>query len=261
VSIEDWVCPMDPDVHSDEPGRCPRCGMKLVLRVPERVEYPLELTAEPELLVPGRRATLTFRVLDPVTGQIVKRFDIVHEKLMHMFLVSENLNYFAHEHPELQTDGCFKFEIVLPFGGMYRVLADFYPTGSVPQLVMKTFFVSGRPESPYLSPALAPSRSVNLTASLKLDPEAPIAGLESNLFYTLDPATGLEPYLGNWAHMLVASEDLIDLMHLHPFLATGDAHVQFKVIFPRSGLYRIWTQFQRQGEVNTVMFTVPVKSL
>jgi hypothetical protein len=71
----------------------------------------------------------------------------------------------------------------------------------------------------------------------------------------------LEPYLGNWAHMLVASEDLIDLMHLHPFLATGDAHVQFKVIFPRSGLYRIWTQFQRQGEVNTVMFTVPVKSL
>ncbi len=25
-----WVCPMDPDVVSDKPGRCPTCGMKLV---------------------------------------------------------------------------------------------------------------------------------------------------------------------------------------------------------------------------------------
>jgi uncharacterized paraquat-inducible protein A len=24
------VCPMHPDVTSNEPGRCPRCGMKLV---------------------------------------------------------------------------------------------------------------------------------------------------------------------------------------------------------------------------------------
>jgi hypothetical protein len=25
-----WVCPMDPDVTSDKPGRCPKCGMELI---------------------------------------------------------------------------------------------------------------------------------------------------------------------------------------------------------------------------------------
>jgi hypothetical protein len=24
-----WTCPMHPEVHSDEPGSCPKCGMAL----------------------------------------------------------------------------------------------------------------------------------------------------------------------------------------------------------------------------------------
>jgi hypothetical protein len=64
--------------------------------------------------------------------------------------------------------------------------------------------------------------------------------------------------LGAAGHMLAASADLIDLLHLHPFLSrAGD--IQFNVIFPRPGLYRVWTQFQRERVVNTVMFTIPVK--
>ena len=30
ASGAEYVCPMHPDVTSNEPGRCPRCGMKLV---------------------------------------------------------------------------------------------------------------------------------------------------------------------------------------------------------------------------------------
>jgi hypothetical protein len=37
--------------------------------------------------------------------------------------------------------------------------------------------------------------------------------------------------------------------------------IQFNIIFPRPGLYRIWTQFQRGGVVNTTVFTLPVKAL
>jgi hypothetical protein len=49
-------------------------------------------------------------------------------------------------------------------------------------------------------------------------------------------------------------------LHVHPFLAKG-GDIQFNLIFPRPGLYRIWTQFQRRGVVNTTVFTVPVKAL
>jgi hypothetical protein len=143
---------------------------------------------------------------------------------------------------------------------MYRLLADFYPAGSVPQLAVSTVFVAGHGEPARLSPALAPSRSENLTAGLRLDPEQPLAGLETKLFFTLNPSEGLEKYLGAWGHMLVASADLIDLIHTHPFLVTGGV-IQFNVIFPRAGLYRVWTQFQRSGVVNTVVFTIPVKAL
>jgi len=267
-SPNDWICPMDPDVHAAKAGLCPRCGMKLVLHVPDRVEYPLEVTSSPAALRPGEAATLILRVLDPGghrdNSRAVRRFEIVHEKLMHLFLVSENLEYFLHDHPVPRKDGGFQLKVKLPYGGMYRLLADFYPAGSVPQLAVGTLFVAGDSEparSDWSSaPSLAPARSANLTAALRLEPEQPLAGLETKLFFILEPSDGLEKYLGAWGHMLTASADLIDLLHSHPFLITGSV-IQFNVIFPREGLYRVWTQFQRRGVVNTVVFTIPVKSL
>ncbi len=235
--------------------------MTLVLHVPDRVEYPLEVSHQPELLYPNQKAMLSFRVIDPATNQTVKRFEIVHEKLMHLFLVSGNLEYFAHEHPVLQNDGSFHLPVVLPLGGMYRMLADFYPAASVPQLALNTLFVSGAQLPTRIAESLKPSRAANLTASLRMDPEQPLAGLETKLFYTLDPVEGLEPYLGVWAHMLIVSSDLIDMLHVHPFLKDQSSTIQFNVIFPRGGLYRIWTQFQRKGVVDTTVFTVPVKEL
>ncbi len=258
---KDWVCPMDPDYRSDKPGVCPRCGMKLVAQVPDRIEYPLEVSHRPEALNPGAPLELSFRVVNPFTGATVKQFETVHEKLMHLFVVSENLEFFEHVHPQLQSNGFFTLRMRLPYGGMYRMLADYYPAGSVPQLAVNTLYVAGASPASRLAPSLAPCTGENLTAALTLDPEAPLAGLETKLFYRLDPAAGLQPYLGAWGHMLAVSSDLIDLLHLHPFLANGGASIQFNVIFPRPGLYRIWTQFQRAGVVNTVRFTVPVKSL
>jgi hypothetical protein len=256
---KDWSCPMDPDVHSDKPGKCPRCGMQLVLHVPDRVEYPLRLTIEPQNLQPNTEANMTLSVVDPSGGRVT-HFETVHEKLMHLFVVSEDLTFFEHVHPVPQSDGTFRIAVRPPGGGMYRLLADYYPSGSVPQLALATFFVSGTPHPKQLELTRGEQTSENLTARFRAEPDPILSGFETRLFYDLRPAEGLELYLGVWGHMLAVSEDLIDLIHIHPFLVTGPL-IQFNAIFPRPCKYKIWAQFQRQSVVNTFVFGVDAKSL
>jgi hypothetical protein len=235
--------------------------MQLVIGSPDRTELPIELTFVPTALHPRETVKMRLRVIEPASRLVERHFQLVHEKLMHVFLVSENLEHFGHLHPTLKDNGCFELLLSLPEGGMYRLLADFYPSGAVPQLAVQTFFVNGTCSPPHVAPQLSPFKAANLTATLRLEPEQPIAGLETRLHFTLDPAEGVERYLGAWGHMLAASADLIDMIHIHPFLTDERAHMQFNVIFPRPGLYRIWTQFQRLGTVNTTQFTVLVDSI
>ncbi|MCY7409377.1 MAG: hypothetical protein LH473_03830 [Chitinophagales bacterium] len=30
MEVETYTCPMHPEVNSDKPGKCPKCGMELV---------------------------------------------------------------------------------------------------------------------------------------------------------------------------------------------------------------------------------------
>ena len=258
----EFVCPMDPDIRSKAPGKCSKCGMALELGIPEQIEYPVKLRATPAWLPSGRPVELQIEVLDPKKGQRVRQFRLVHERLFHLFLVSEDLEYFAHEHPELGADSIFRYRAVLPRTGLYRLLLDFYPEGGAPQMIPKTI-ISGaqRASPPPLAADLAAKQGENLEVELTTEPPQPLAGKKTLLFFRLKPAEGLEPYLGAWGHMLAASQDLIELLHAHPAIADGGPQVQFNVFFPRQSVYRVWVQFQRQGKVNTVSFTVPVSSL
>ena len=146
---------------------------------------------------------------------------------------------------------------------MYRVLSDFYPSGGTPQLIAKTILVPGGPITPgtELKSDLESKNSGNMNVSLTLQPEHPVAGMKTMLSFHLEPADKLELFLGAWAHMLAASDDLVDMIHDHPVVADGGPNMQFGLIFPRPRVYRIWVQFQRQGVVNTAVFNVPVSEL
>jgi hypothetical protein len=262
----EFTCPMDRDVRSNTPGKCPRCGMTLVANLPEPVEYPVDLRVDPPQIPSARPITLEFRIADPDTGAPVKHFEVVHEKLFHLFIVSQDLQYFAHVHPQLDGDSVFRLKTSLPRPGTYRLLADFYPTGGTPQLTPKTITTAGyttplEAAIPRLAPDLTPKQGENLVAELKLDPPQPIAGKKTMLFVHLTPAEGLEPYIGAWAHLLAVSDDLVDTIHEHPFIANGGPDMQFNLFFPREAAYRVWIQFQRKGVVNTVAFTIPVMAL
>ena len=233
--------------------------MALVAGIPEPREFVLDLTIEPAAPRPSEPVELVFRVFDPWKHNPVTKFAVVHEKLFHAFIVSRDLEFFVHDHPAW-TNGAFHYVARLPRPGMYRVAGDFYPEAATPQMLVSTIFVAGAEAAPKpLTRDYATKTAENLSASLATSPPDPIAGAVTQVRVTLNPGEGLEKYLGAWGHMFVASEDLIDMIHTHPFIADGGPEMQFSVIFPRPQIYRIWVQLQRQGRVNTVHFDVPVK--
>jgi hypothetical protein len=254
---------MDPDVRSSVPGVCPRCNMKLTDTIPEAIEYHMDLSTVPQKLQPGEPAQLTFAVHDPWKGRPVTNFQIVHEQLFHMFVVSQDLEFFVHDHPVFSPDGTFHYDnLKLPKAGMYRVLGDFYPDGATPQLIAKTLIVPGTPPAPvHLARDYSAKDASNMQVEFRTEPPQAVVGLKTQLHFTIKPGDGFEKYLGAWGHMLAASEDLIDLIHTHPFIADGGPQVQFNVTFPRARMYRLWVQFQRNGVINTAHFDVPVNEL
>ena len=254
-----YICPMDPDVRSDRAGKCRRCGMTLITGVPEPAEFHVDVTSLPASPEPGRPAVLQYAVHDPWKNRPVASFNLVHEKLFHTFVVSQDLEFFVHGHPSLIADGLFQFPLTFPKPGVYRVLGDFYPLGSLPQLTSETIIVPGDAPAPVtLGRDYSPKDGSNLHVSFETIPAQPTATNRTQLRFVVTGAHPLEKYLGAWGHMLVASSDLIDMMHEHPFLADGGPRVEYEVVFPRPGAYRIWVQFQSAGVVNTVHFDVPV---
>ena len=234
--------------------------MKLVAGVPDPVEFHLDLTVTPKAPKPNDTVRLKFDVHDPWKNNSVKKFNLVHEKLFHAFIVSADLQFFLHDHPVWESDA-FQYDVRLPKPGMYRVLGDFYPEGATPQLIAKTIYVAG--SSPAIVPLVrdySPKDGENLKVELTTAPSQPVAGTNTQMRFTIGPVEGLEKYLGAWGHMLAVSDDLIDMTHTHTLLADGSAEMQFDVTFPRARTYRAWVQFQRKGVVNTVHFDIPIRA-
>src|ERR1700686_5367773 len=183
-----YICPMDPDVRSNSPGKCARCGMALVSGLPDPVEYHMHLDVAPHPVKPGQPANLTFEIHDPWKDRPVTQFQIVHEKLFHMFIVSQDLQVFLHNHPTLGSDGNFHYDYVFPKAGMYRVLGDFYPDGATPQLIAKTLFVPGPAPKPVtLSRDYSTKDSENMAVELVTEPQQPISGSKTQLIFRVKP--------------------------------------------------------------------------
>jgi rRNA maturation protein Nop10 len=286
-----WVCPMHPDYTMEGSGSCPRCGMALVRAAPFDVrDYRLEFRTDPPVVKPGQKATLHFAVFHPGSGQLVQRFESVHERQYHLFVISQDMEYFEHIHPVQQADGTWSIDVTLPKAGYYKVLSDFLPGGGAVQFLARPLVTAGYTgdlagDSARLVPDTVLTKTADdLTATLSFDPPTFIAGLYGHLNFRLtDTATGrpvsdLQTYLGAFGHTLVMSEDMADYVHSHPLdiLSAGDddnppvfvippgadleklrggPDVTFDGLVPRPGRYRAWTQFRRNDKVHTFAFT------
>jgi len=281
-AITGWFCPMHPDVTSSDPGKCKKCGMALIAGDPfDTRDYVLDFATSPTAVKAGVPFRMIFNVRHPGTGKEVKGLEVVHDKRYHLFVISQDMSFFQHLHPETQTDGSWTIDVMLPHAGYYRVLSDFLPTGGSPQFLGRTLVTSDfdgdlSSQAARLEPDEILRKTVGtITAEVTLDPPRLIAGRYGHVGFTLtdattgEPITDLQPYLGAFGHTLLLSEDLLDYVHSHPTegpesdisKGLGGPRVTFEGYMPRPGRYRAWTQFLRKGELTTVSLTFRVLTL
>ena len=289
-----WVCPMHADYTMDVAGKCPRCGMDLVRAAPFDVrDYQLDFRTVPAVVKPGQKTKLLFRIFHPGNGEPIKKFEVVHERQYHLFVISQDMEYFQHIHPEEQSDGTWSIDVMLPKAGYYKVLSDFMPSGGASQFIARPLVTAGYAgdlgaDSARLIADANPTKTVDdITATVAYDPSAFVTGLYGHLnFHLTDKTTGLpitdlQTYLGAFGHTLIMSEDMVDYVHSHPldilampdddgnprFLIApgadleklrGGPDVTFEGLMPKPGLYRAWTQFRRNDKIYTFAFTFNV---
>ena len=58
---------------------------------------------------------------------MIKKFEIVHERQYHLFVIRQDMEHFEHIHPVEAADGTWTIEVTLPKAGYYKVLSDFMP--------------------------------------------------------------------------------------------------------------------------------------
>ena len=240
-------------------------------RKPKAKPFYIELVNKPSAKA-GEATPLVIAVKDAKTKETVKEFDEAHTKLIHLIVVSKDLGWFVHEHPEQQADGSFTISQTFPAGGEYRIFADVAPKGAGSQVLPTTLKVSGG--APTWNTALKPTamtmESDGVKAQLKFgDNPLPIGRTTPLTFALTDASSGvpvadLEPYLGAMGHLILIHQDGQTFVHSHPMeddaslAAAKSGSVAFNARFPKPGIYKAWGQFQRGGKVITLAFVINV---
>ena len=265
-----FYCPMrcEGEKIYHAPGECPACGMKLKKVTSD--EYSVKVVARGELEA-GKPATLVFTIRDP-SGAPVTKLETVHEKILHLLMVSEDLSWFAHEHPEIKSDGTFELTFAFPHPGNYTLFHDFTPAKVGMQVVPVVFAVPGSaPAAVALEAESARTKSVDGYDVTLTIPEPITTGVATKLRFLVmqgnTPVKDLEPFLGAMGHLIVIKDDRSQFVHSHPkergghhAVKLGGPTVLFEAYFKVPGRYKAWGQFQRAGKVITVPFTFDVKA-
>ena len=210
---------------------------------------------------PGQgRQRIDFTVIGP-DGQPVTDYDEKHERDLHLIVVRRDLTGFQHVHPRLdETTGRWTTRVdLLP--GVWRVLADFWPSGGDPLVLGADLLVPGdfTPEPLGVDQLTTAVDGYDVTLDGSVE-----AGEETVLTATVtrdgEPVADLQPYLGAYGHLVSLRDGDLGYLHVHPRDDTGPGpEISFDTEFPTAGQYRLFLDFRHGGSVHTAAFTVSVE--
>lgn len=259
-----YACPMHPEVTGHKGDKCTKCGMPLeeIKNNASANTYIMQFHSNPELLESGKEASLIFKPEIENNATALVPLDVVHEKKIHLIVVSNDLSFFDHIHPEYNADGSYSVNEKFPSGGTYYAFADFQPSGGKHTVSKIPLTVGGtakqaitfeKENTKYVAPD-------GIAAELKADHGKFESGVPihfdveiTNKGKVIDAHT-LDNYMGAKGHMVAIDVVNKNYMHVHPEVENTILHNH--ATLPSAGTYRMWLQFQYKGKLYTADFVI-----
>ncbi|MEO8288381.1 MAG: heavy metal translocating P-type ATPase [Chloroflexota bacterium] len=228
------------------------------------------------VVAPGKETIIKLSLTDAASGAPVAPA-ISHEKEMHLIIVSRDLTYFAHVHPQAtgQT-GQYEVAHTFPQAGDYVLYDEFELKGTIDEVHTFDLKVGdGNSAAAQHQPDMAPQQVGDYKVSI--GPGGLVkAGVLSSFVVTVEqngqPVTDLQPYLAAASHVVVLDESAGGFAHVHAMAgdepqaddmsappAQFGPTFSFSHTFDKPGMYKVWSQFQHNGQVQTVSWVVEVR--
>lgn len=257
-----YACPMHPEIKGKKGDKCPKCGMGLkAVNQESSTAYQVQLTTLPQIVEAGKPTRLTLAIKQ---NKHIVPLDVSHEMKIHLMVVSEDLSWFSHIHPEEQKDGSYTVAETFPNGGKYLLFADFKPSGAEQTLNRQVIEVLGSPKTTnegvsnkWISKVAGYTVNLtngddfktNQTQHLEISIEKEGKKLRES---------DLQQYLGASAHIVMISQIDKEFLHIHP-LSDNRFPIFAQTHIKKAGAYSMWVQFKVAGQVHTADFAVDVK--
>ncbi|KAA2261079.1 hypothetical protein F0L68_18640 [Solihabitans fulvus] len=211
---------------------------------------------------PGTQQQFRFHITGP-DSKPVTRYAVEHDKRLHFVVARRDGSGYQHLHPELAEDGTWSVPLTLPAAGSYRVFADFTPEGG-PQTTLGADIQAPGAYEPQQHRAGTRVSTVD-GYTVRLDGDL-TTGKPSSVTATVtrdgQPVRDLQPYLGAYGHLVALRSADLAYLHVHPQGQPGDGvtaagpAIGFAVEVPTAGQYRLFLDFQHDGQVRTAEFTL-----
>ncbi|MGK2947411.1 MAG: hypothetical protein ACSLFP_02465 [Acidimicrobiales bacterium] len=201
-----------------------------------------------------RTNPFTFTITGP-DGEPFEHYQRLHDRELHLIVVSSDLAEFHHVHPTRDEEGTWSIDLPALQPGAHRAYADFQPREGDQLTLGIDLTVPGQLGPPA---ALVESRTVEVDGyEVTLDGH-PEPASESDVTITVrrdGEVLTTEPYLGAAGHLVAIRDGDLAYLHVHPLDDEPNGPVRFAIEVPSAGTYGLYFDFALDGSVHTAAFT------
>lgn len=244
--------------------------------------YTVTMSTDQANPQPNQDVTLRFSVFDASSGNRVTFFNMDNAKQMHLYIVNNDLTYFAHlipDHSDVEQD--FSITTQFPTNGTYHLYLQFLPFNGTEQQEAFTLPVGQNPAQQTISQAKPDSDKTKKFGKylVSVDTHGPLTAVAMSqgaqiISFTVTnakthkPVKTLKPYLNSFGMLTMINEKTFAIVHapmsntLQTAANNAGPIINFtpKAIYGQftPGIYRAFVELNPDNQLFTANFTMKV---